>query len=86
MPVRDERTRATTRVGKHQTTGRMNVIYRDTKGNSALAAVVGPGTGSGLKLRIGSRNGGSVGKVVDNVAAATTPKQTNVYFARGRVS
>lgn len=86
MPTRDERTRATTRAGKNQTAGRQNVSYRDVNGKSQDASVLGPGTGSGLKLRLASRNGNGTAEIVDNVAAATSAKQTNVYFSRDRIS
>lgn len=85
MPSRDERTRAGVRAGKNPTAGRMTVSYRDVSGKSKNALVLGPGGVSGLKLRIGSRMGDGQSEIVDNVAAATALKQTNVYFSRDRV-
>jgi hypothetical protein len=55
--------------------GKVNVRYRDAKGTTRQAIVVGPGTTSGLKIRVRF-----VG-IFDNVPLATSPNQTNVYFA-----
>lgn len=85
MPVRDERVRAGVRTGKHPTAGRLTVSYRDINGKSKDALVLSQGSVSGLKLRIGSRMGDGQQEIVDNVAAATTAKQTNVYFSRDRI-
>jgi len=57
--------------------GHVEVVYRDTKGRSVRALVMGPGSASGLKLKIFNR---LLPVVVDNVPAATGVKQTNVYF------
>jgi hypothetical protein len=61
--------------------GSITVSYRDTKGRRHDAVVVGPGTSSGLKLRI--RGQGSAIRVIDNVALGTARNQTNVYFTFG---
>lgn len=78
MPLKDNRTSAGTRDGKFATSGRRDVVYRDTAGRSWDALVVDQGTASGLLLRITSDNG----RQVDNVAKATTMKSTNAYFSR----
>jgi len=78
MPLYDTRTIDTTRKGKRATAGRRSVLYRDAKGNTKAARVLSEGTNSGLKLSIGSNNCA----VVDDVAAATTRTQTNVYYSR----
>jgi len=56
------------------------VIYRGANGRTLAATILGPGSSSGAKLRLGSRIG--TGKIVDNVAAGTARTQTNVYFNR----
>lgn len=78
MPVKNNRTIALSRLGKHATSGRRSVVYRDTVGRTWDAKVVSGGTASGLKLAITSDNG----RIVDNVAIATTVKSTNAYFSR----
>lgn len=85
MPHRDVRVQAAAKAGKLPTAGRMNVIYRGSDGGSRAATVIGPGSVSGLKLRIGSRMGTTLPDTIDNVAAATAAKQTNVYFSRDRI-
>lgn len=77
MPCKDERTKATARGGKHPTSGRINVTYIDTLGRSRRATVTGPGTTSGLKLRVGVHR-----RLVDNVPAATALNSTNCYVSR----
>jgi len=77
MPHEDKRTASTTDKGKTNS-GYRNVIYRDAKGLTKDAVVLGAGSVSGLKLRINSNQGA----VIDNVALATSRTQTGVYFAR----
>lgn len=57
--------------------GRRTVVYRDLKGNTWAALVVGEGTGSGKKLKLVSH---PTVRIVDNVPLATSMKGTNVYF------
>lgn len=67
---------ANTRIkGRRATSGHYSAIYRNAKGNTFGAKVIGPGTASGLKIRT------SAG-VLDNVAAITALGQTGVYVAR----
>lgn len=80
MPLFDTRTIDTTRKGRRGTAGRRTVSYRNVDGGTIDATVISQGTGSGLKLALGSLSGA----VVDNVAKATTLKQTNVYFSRSQ--
>jgi len=79
MPNKDDRVKAGLKAGKNPTAGRMRVSYRDAKGGSFDAVVLGQGSSSGLKLKILGLN---PSRTIDNVAAATTMKQTNVYFSR----
>lgn len=79
MPTKDDRGKASGKAGKHATAGRMRVSYRDAKGNTMDALVLGAGSVSGVKIKIMS---GSPSRIIDNVAAATGLKQTNVYFSR----
>jgi hypothetical protein len=71
MPLRtfpDDQVNAVTRSTK-----RVTVQYVRSDKTTELAEVRGPGTTSGLKLRL-------VGKtILDNVAPATTYAQTGVY-------
>lgn len=76
MPTKDLRTAATTKP--QSAAGSRTVVYRDTKGRSFDAVVVGAGSSSGLKIKLTSDNG----RIIDNVAKATGLKQTNVYHAR----
>lgn len=78
MPNRDLRAKAGIRAGKHMTAGRMLVRYRDSLGHSYDATVVGQGTTSGLKLKIGRNN-----LIVDNVPVAANMRSVNAYFAPG---
>jgi len=78
MPLSDIRSTVSSKGAKHSTSGRRTVIYRDGAGRTRLALVMGVGTTSGLKLAIGSESG----RIVDNVAKATTSKSTNAYIAR----
>jgi hypothetical protein len=81
MPTSDRRTVMTARVkGRRATSGKYHVEYRDGKGTTLAATVLGPGTVSGLKLNIDTSGGNT--RIIDNVAAATGLKQTNVYFLR----
>lgn len=81
MAIVDVRTPASNRKGKHATSGRMVVLYRGVTGRTTEALVLGAGSTSGLKLQLRyERN-----RIVDNVAKATTSKQTNVYFSRRAV-
>ncbi|HVI77435.1 MAG TPA: hypothetical protein VM715_04615 [Candidatus Acidoferrum sp.] len=57
--------------------GEQHVVYRDFKGSTYDAQVLGPGTTTGVKLQVWRGTGHSV---IDNVPKATTPKSTNVYF------
>jgi hypothetical protein len=61
--------------------GRRTVHYRDAKGQTWEALVVGPGTASGLKLQLTShpRRG-----IIDNVANATARTDTGKYFDRSQ--
>lgn len=60
-----------------------SVNYRNTRGRTSTATIIGAGTSGGttLKLRVYRGTGGH-GVIVDNVAKATSEKQTNVYFSR----
>lgn len=80
MAVNDHRSRTVaTGNGRRQTSGKYHVDYRDIDGYLVAATVLGPGTSSGLKLNIDSHVNT---RIVDNVPAATSAKQTNVYFSR----
>ena len=84
MSLKDDRTVS---VDKGKTSsGRRTVSYRMPSGRTKNATVLGQGTGSGLKLLIpggtDAVSGRTGARVVDNVAAATTMKQTGVYFSR----
>lgn len=80
MPSKDERTRTVARSGKHPTSGRINVIYVNGKRGTQRAVVLGPGSTSGLKLRVGQ---GLARRIVDNVPAATSRTSVNCYVSRG---
>ena len=73
---KDVRTKSIADKGKTDS-GLRNVTYRDLKGQTWNAIVLGGGTASGIKIRLTSQDN----RVIDNVAKATTPAQTNVYFA-----
>src|SRR4051794_37016172 len=75
MPKRDIRTASSTQKGKRGG-GNVVVTYRNSRGARVNATVLGAGTASGLKLRV--RSGGDT-RIIDNVAAASGNKQTNVY-------
>lgn len=79
MPIIDLRARIPA-TGRRKTAGYWRVSYKDTNGKIFAATVVGPGSGSGLKLRLPNRIFGS--KIIDNVAVMTVRTQTNVYFDR----
>jgi hypothetical protein len=83
MGIKDDRAVS---VDKGKTNaGWRQVRYRDAKGYSHNARVLGQGSASGLKLHIdgGSGPAGTVGsRVVDNVPMATTMKSINCYFSR----
>lgn len=79
MPTKDDRTKASGKSGKHSTSGRMRVSYRDARGTTMDALVLGAGSVSGVKIKIMN---GNPSRIIDNVAAATGLKQTNVYFSR----
>jgi hypothetical protein len=53
------------------------VGYRNARGTMMDAIVIGPGTNSGVKLRLLARD-----VVVDDVPKATTMKSTGAYFLR----
>jgi hypothetical protein len=78
MPLKDKRTEVATHL-QYASSGNRAVHYRDTKGHTFIATVLGPGTSSGLKLKLDAYN---TVTVKDNVAAATTVKSTNAYFTR----
>jgi len=81
MSLNDHRTKVAARGnGRMNTSGYRHVEYRDAKGKTLAATVIGPGTSSGLKLNIDTA--GNNTRIIDNVAAATSLKQTNVYFSR----
>lgn len=61
--------------GAKDAAGRMNVRYRAANGHSFDATVVSAGSSSGLKLRLGSNS-----RILDNIAAATSMHDVNVYF------
>lgn len=86
MPHRDDRTKATASAGKHRTSGRLNVTYRNAAGKTFQAVVVGPGTGSGLLLKLRfPANAFTAGvTTLDNVPAATTPKTNSAYISRNQ--
>jgi len=63
--------------------GRRTVVYRNLSGRTFEAIVIGPGSSSGLRLMIPAlRMKGPGVYIKDNVAAATTMKQTDRYFDR----
>ena len=80
MPVVDRRAAATTHKGKFRTAGKERVVYRNARGQTRDAIVLGEGTASGLRIQI--VEGTLTRRIIDNVPAATGLKQTNVYFAR----
>ena len=57
--------------------GRQTTNYRDFKGIRRDAIIISKGSSSGLKLFIKGQN-----RMVDNVAAMTALKGTNVYDSR----
>lgn len=61
--------------GAKDASGRMNVRYRAANGHSYDATVIAAGSSSGLKIRLGSNS-----RILDNIAAATTMHDTNVYY------
>jgi len=62
---------------------RRSVIYRATTGKTFEAIVIGPGSVSGVRLMIPAlRMKGTSVYLKDNVAPATTIKQTNCYVDR----
>lgn len=79
MPSKDERTKASLRGGKLATSGRMNVTFIDGSRNTQRALVLGQGTTSGLKLRVGV---GLARRIVDNVPKKTAHNSTNCYVSR----
>jgi hypothetical protein len=77
MPKRDERARSVIDKGKDQ--GYRTVRYRNAKGSTQNGTVLGAGTSSGLKLKVGF---GPAKIIVDNVPLATSEKQTSAYMSR----
>ncbi len=75
MPIKDLRARMTT-TGRRKTAGKWRVDYRNSKGQSMAATVMGPGSVSGLKLNIESH---VATRIIDNVPVMTARNQTNVY-------
>lgn len=82
MPCADKRTRVANVAvkGRMATSGRMHATYRDVRGNTLAATVLGPGSVSGLKLNIDTHGGGT--RILDNVPAATGLKQVGRYHIR----
>jgi hypothetical protein len=78
MPKQDNRTIAGSKKGKHSTSGRRAVTYRDAVGKTRSARVLDQGTASGLKLALGSNSN----VVIDNVPACSTVKGTSCYMSR----
>jgi len=60
------------------TGGRRSVSYRDAKGVTRDAVVLGAGTGATLNLSVRQGAGGS--RTLTNVPKRTGLKQTNVWF------
>jgi hypothetical protein len=77
MAHKDDRTISIADKGK-TSSGYRTVRYRDIKGISHNARVLGGGSSSGLKLLV---NSGPSRRIIDNVAAGTGMKQTNRYFS-----
>lgn len=71
MPLQDT-------ITARDTSGWRTVVYRDANGNSWDAVIVGPGSGSGYKIRLTS----DANRIVDNVAKATATHGTN---ANGKI-
>jgi hypothetical protein len=85
MPLQTVKTAGTQpAIDKRPNSGRRTVVYRRTSGKTEEALVIGPGTNSGVKLRLVSRR---PKVVVDDVAKATAMKgagSTGVYFTRSQ--
>jgi hypothetical protein len=62
--------------------GHREVAYRDTKGRTWAAMIIGPGSVSGVRLELHSRRRGGQTHILDNIGPATTVKSTNAYFSR----
>lgn len=77
MPSKNERAAAVLRDAQHQTAGRKNVIYIDTRRRTRNALILGQGTASGLKLSVPSLNA-----IIDNVPLAASRTSTNCYMSR----
>lgn len=60
-----------------RSSGRQTVRYRDAKGKTFDAVVVG---GSGTSLDLHIRAGAGTTRRLTSIAKATTPKQTNRWF------
>lgn len=74
MPNLDMRTATTNR---RKFVGQRVVTYIDSKGRSRNATVLGAGTTSGLKIKVGS-----TGQILDNVVKGTAEGSVNCYRAR----
>lgn len=68
---------ATVGVKISRGSGRQSVNYRDAKGIRRDGIVIAKGSASGLRIWLPEQD-----RVVDNVAAMTAIKGTNVYDAR----
>lgn len=77
MAVKDLRPNAEARGKKYQTSGYMNVIFRDNRGRTFSCRVLGKGTTTGLKIRRDADR-----HVFDNVPAQTTDHQAYCYRPR----
>jgi hypothetical protein len=81
MPLVAQRGDFTASPTKYRNGGGYSMVtYRKPTGGTISARVLGPGTASGLKLRLeGVR---TLAGIVDNVAVATSRTQTGVYLNR----
>jgi hypothetical protein len=79
MSTKDLRPNATVRGGQLATSGSMTVTFVGVRKRTSRATVMGPGTTSGLKLRVHDTN---PSRTVDNVPKQTTLNQINCYVYR----
>jgi len=71
----------TVRATNVPTAGFRTVVYRDSRGHTWDAKVLGPGTVSGLKLELVSLRTARTSRIVDDVGPATTIKATGKHFS-----
>jgi hypothetical protein len=61
--------------------GYTSVTYRKPTGQFVSARIIGPGTASGIKIRLEGTGAPAV-RILDNVALMTAKTQTGVYLNR----